>query len=275
MRIEWLVAALFLTVPFGCVSNTPINPSFPITADQAHQVLQASVNNPKPLDRPLVIVGGFADPGFAAAMLASDFKAYTHDDRVIGISLGFSIREEEFRTRIMDAVDKAFPGNDPNLTTDVDVIGYSMGGLSARDAALFPTNGRRLRIHRLFTISSPHRGAVCTSRVPFTVMKLQEQMTPGSAFLNSINNSADANSQFPIYSYVCLGDDEVGAENASPPGMAVWWVSRPMLLDPHDWAFMDPRIRADILRRLRDETPLSTDPPAPLPVTLDQTGQSR
>jgi pimeloyl-ACP methyl ester carboxylesterase len=205
------------------------------------------------------------DPGFAAAILASDFKTYTRDDRVIGVSLGFSVDEAEFRRRIIDAVDKAFPSTDLVMTTDVDVIGYSLGGLAARDAALFPTHGRRLRVHRLFTISSPNRGAVCTTRVPFTVIKLQEQMTPGSAFLRSINDTADPAALFPIYSYVCLGDDEVGPNNAAPPGMGVWWVSRPLLFDPHDWAFLDLRIRADIVRRLRDETPLSTDPPAPLP----------
>jgi len=275
MRVARIIAALFLMTGIGCVSGNPVNPSFPVTVDQARQVLVTAISNPKPLKRPLVIVGGFADPGFAAFMLSRDFQAYTHDDRVIGVPLGLSVSEEEFRRRIIDCVDRAFPTSDPAMTTEVDVVGYSMGGLAARDAALFPTHGRRLRIGRLFTISSPHRGAVCTGRIPFNIVTLQKQMTPGSAFLNSINNAADPNAIYPVYPYVCLGDDEVGAINAAPPGQGVWWVSRPMFFDPHDWAFMDPRIRADIVRRLRDEQPLTSDPPMPLPRGVDQIAQSR
>jgi pimeloyl-ACP methyl ester carboxylesterase len=260
-------AFLILLLPMlaGCLYSTPVNPSFPISADQAGKVLEAASNHPRPLKRPLVIVSGFMDPGIAAWSLSSAFRSYTHDDRIIGVSLDFGMDEEEFRWKIVDSVDRAFPSKDPHLTTEVDVIGYSMGGIAARYAALMPAPRRRLQIHRLFTISSPHIGAVAAEGIPLDLVTLQEQMTPGSDFLHSINYTDDPNSLYPIYAYVCLGDKEVGEQYAAPPAQRAWWLSRPAMFSAHIWAYQDPRIRADILRRLLDETPLTTEPPAPLP----------
>jgi pimeloyl-ACP methyl ester carboxylesterase len=257
--------ALLLTLIAGCATNSPVNPSLPISPEHASEILKVDTANPKPLKRPLVIVGGFLDPGIAQLLLTRDFRQYTHDDRIVGVSLGLGFDPDVYRKRILEAVDKAFPTTDPINTTEVDVIGYSMGGLAARYAAINPAPGRRLRIARLFTIASPHRGARTTLQLPFNIALLQKEMRPNSAFINSINNSPDPGRLFPIYSYVCLGDRVVGADNASPPGQAPWWVSAPIFPCSHDFAFMDPRIRADILTRLRDETPLSHDPPTPLP----------
>lgn len=265
MLIHRCVPVAVLLMLAGCLCSKPVNPSFSITPERARQVLSDAAAHPKPLDRPLLIVSGFMDPGFAAWGLCHDFREYTHDSRVISVSLDFGIDEDEYRRRIIDAVDKAFPSSDPHLTTDVDVIGYSMGGVAARYAALAPASGRRLQIHRLFTIASPHRGAVAATRTPFPLALLQEQMLPGSDFLNAINRTSDPNALYPIYAYVCLGDKEVGEQYAAPPNQRAWWLSRPVLFSAHIWSFQDPRIRADILRRLRDETPLASDPPAALP----------
>jgi pimeloyl-ACP methyl ester carboxylesterase len=256
------IAILLLAMTAGCVSRTPVNPSFPASVDQGEKILSADTAHPKPLSRPLVIVGGFFDPGFAQLLLAHDFRQYTHDDRVIGVTLGLSFDPDDYRQRIITAVDKAFPSNDPVMTTEVDVIGYSMGGLAARYAAINPAPGRRLRIARLFTIASPHTGARSAMITSFNLFKLQEQMRPGSVFLRNLNHTA---ALFPVYAYVCLNDRVVGAAYAAPPGQTPWWVSPPIFFSSHDWAFMDPRIRADILTRLRDEPPLSHDPPKAIP----------
>src|SRR5450432_1801779 len=117
MRAPILMAGLLMLT--GCLSSTPVNPSFPISADDARDVLAVESSHPKPLDRPLVIVGGFFDPGIAAAALGRDFHNYTHDDRIISVSLDFGFDEEVYRKRIIDAVEKAFPSNNPNLTTEV------------------------------------------------------------------------------------------------------------------------------------------------------------
>jgi pimeloyl-ACP methyl ester carboxylesterase len=252
----------------GCVSSAPINPSFPVTAAAAKQILDDAAAHPQPLPRPLVVIGGFVDPGVASNLLARDFRGYTGDDRIIAVPLMYDTDFHDYRRRIIDAVQTAFPSTDPAVTTEVDVIGYSMGGLAARYTAEEARDGeppRRLRIARLFTISSPLSGSNEARAMPLLVQPLQENMRPGSEFLRHIDQSQVMNDLYPIYSYVCLGDKAVGAENAAVPGQTAWWVSRPVMISSHNWAFLDPRIRADILCRLGGKPPLSIDPPAPLP----------
>ena len=48
-------------------------------------------------------------------------------------------------------------------------------------------------------------------------------------------------------------------------GQRVWWVANDPLQSAHLGAFTDPRILADIARRLRDESPYTTYPPDHLP----------
>jgi pimeloyl-ACP methyl ester carboxylesterase len=262
------VVILAMIFSAGCVSENPVNPSFAVTAARARQVLDEAAEQPRQLQRALVVIGGFVDPGFASNALAMDFRACTGDARIIAVPLGYDTDFQDYRRRIIDAVQSAFPSSDPAVTTEVDVVGYSMGGLAARYAAEAPRPGeplRRLRIARLFTISSPLSGAVVAERMPLLLEPLQQQMRPGSSFLNSVDTSQDPIDLYPVYSYVCLNDNEVGAACAAVPGQTAWWVSPPVLMSSHNWAFMDPRIRADIVRRLRGEPPLSTDPPAPLP----------
>jgi pimeloyl-ACP methyl ester carboxylesterase len=263
MKTQHSLLIAFGIILAGCAAVAPINPSFPVTSQNAQKLLDDAAAHPKPLERPLVIVSGFMDPGISAAILNHAFGEYTRDKRIISVALDFGLDEEEFRRRIISAVDKAFPSNDPKLTTEVDVIGVSMGGLAARYAAMAQPTGRRLNIHRLFTLSSPHRGALTATQIPIHLAEIQTQMTPGSTFLNRINSDPDA--MYPIYAYVCLNDDVVGTHNAAPPSQSPWWVACPAMISPHLWVAEDSRIRADILRRLHDETPLSSDPPAPLP----------
>ncbi len=266
MRIVSILTAL--TFLCGCVSSGPVNPSFAVTADDARMSLDRAALSPQNLRRPLVIVGGFVDPGFASNMLDWSFRSYTGDARVIAVPLVFDTDFKDFRRRIIDAVQTAFPSTDPATTTEVDVIGFSMGGLAARYAAQSARGDepiRRLRIARLFTISSPLSGAVVTEHAPSLLEPLQQNMRPGSAFLRGVDRSQVMTDLYPVYSYVCLGDKDVGENFAAVPGQTAWWVSCPMFFPSHDWAMLDPRIRADILRRLNDAIPFSTDPPAPVP----------
>ncbi|HET6249700.1 MAG TPA: hypothetical protein VFE47_18570 [Tepidisphaeraceae bacterium] len=253
---------LLLIALTGC--QQLVNPSFPTTPQQADVDLNRMAAAPKKLDRPLVIVGGFIDPGVAPIMMKWMFQDVFSDDRVIGVPMGLDFSFDGCRDDLIKAVDERFPCKDPNQTTEVDVIGMSMGGLVARYSAS-PIKGRkRLNIARLFTISSPLQGADSASRFP-ALHPLMTPMRAGSPFLTQLNATMPS---FPVYSYVRLYDHPVGAQNAALPGRTAWWVSTPWLNDPHNGAFSDERILADIARRLRDEAPLAKDPPAPLPAKL-------
>jgi pimeloyl-ACP methyl ester carboxylesterase len=198
-------------------------------------------------------------------VLGSDFRELTRDEsHVIGVSFFLCGTFDDCRKRVIDAVDKSFPSADPTWTTEVDVIAVSMGGLVARYAAAEPmkkdVSPRRLRIARLFTISSPHRGAALAG-LP-TLNRLQIDMRAGSNFLRKLDKSER---DYQLIPYVRLNDIIVGEENAAPAGGTAWWVPAEPFQDSHLFAIADPRIVADIARRLRGEPPLTVDPPAPLP----------
>lgn len=253
----------------GCATDQTVNPSFPLSMADAERLLRQAAKRPHPMVRPVVVIGGFLDPGVAAPVLAGDLRRYTGDRRIIAVSPGYAQSFNECRQLIIDAVDRAFPTSDPNRTTEVDVVGYSMGGIAARYAAMDPSIGirpaRRLGIGRLFTICTPHRGANAARNVVI-ISPLQAPMRPGSAFIRSLDAlPARWEDLYPIFAYARLGDDEIGMERTAPPGQTPWWVATPPGASPHDWAFKDARILADILRRLQGDTPLSSEPPAPLP----------
>ena len=260
MRLLPLACLAPLLILIGCTAQ-PANPSFPIAVEEGHSDLQRMTADPKPLVRPLVVIGGFLDPGVGAWALENEFSAITTDHRIIGISLAECMSFDDCRRKIVNEVDHAWPAKDQSATVEVDVVGYSMGGVAARYAAL-PLKGKRLKISRLFTISSPHRGAEDAIRLPL-LHPLQESLRPGSAFYAKLEATPR---DYAIYPYVRLGDHVVGTQYSAPRGQCPWWV-------PDDWgdgpphsgAFLDPRILSDIARRLRGEPPSSKFPPAPLP----------
>ncbi|HEY8667237.1 MAG TPA: hypothetical protein VIL86_11260 [Tepidisphaeraceae bacterium] len=260
--IRYLVPLLFLAA--GC--SAPSNPSFNLSVPDGQRALQQMRRNPKPLQHPLIIISGFADPGVASGVLKPRFEKLSGDDRMLGLSFAFSTSFDAAREKLIKAVDARFPTDDPEQTTEVDVIAVSMGGLVARHAAA-PTattrpaqDTRRLRIRRLFTISSPHRGAVLASFPTFNSM--HKDMRPGSPFLTALNATP---LDYEIIPYVRLGDNIVGAANAAPPGMTPWWVPNQPLENAHAGAFDDSRILADIARRLRGEASFTKPPAMPLP----------
>src|SRR5687767_9138815 len=174
----FLIPSLLL---LSACSAKPVNPSFPLTYSNARDALRDMRDNPRPLTRPLVIVGGYLDPNVSPAYLKCQYNRLTHDDRIVTVVVGFSRTFEEARDKIIRAVDERFPSDDPNLTVEVDVIGASLGGLVARYAAApsrDPTSTRRLNIARLFTISSPHGGAFAAGFVTLTTF--QHDLRPNS-----------------------------------------------------------------------------------------------
>ena len=129
----------------------------------------------------------------------------------------------------------------------MDVVGVSLGGTGARFAAApdLETPGKRLRVARLFSISSPHGGARLAAPPGPGKMHSQMRADPGAVELARWDGTAG----YEMYPYVCLGDWVVGKENAAPAGQETLWIaSMPMEIgfDPHRGSWRDPRILADI-----------------------------
>src|SRR5688572_6000949 len=151
----------------GFGSDAVVNQSFALSRDDARRALAQMQKAPKAPPRPVVVLGGYNDPGLGPAVMKSRLRSLCSDDaRIIHVAFGFCWSFDGCRDRAIEAVDRAFPSDDPVWTTEVDVVTISMGGLVARySAAPTPATsdakhaGRRLKIARLFTIVCPHRGA--------------------------------------------------------------------------------------------------------------------
>lgn len=266
-RTPVFVLPLVALASLAC-SNAPAptNPSFPATFSEARQALDQMSAHPRPLDRPLVVIGGFLDPNVSPPLYKWHFQRLTNDDRIVTVSVGFCGSFDECRQKVLEAVDRAYPSADPTWTTEVDVVGASLGGLVARYAAApsgDPAKPRRLKIARLFSISSPQRGATLATTLGFT--QYHRDMRPGSPFLRSLANH-DARATYQLYPYVRLKDEIVGEQYAAPPDRDPLWLPNPPLTLAHAGAMADERILADIGLRLRNEPPLSREPASPLPV---------
>ena len=260
-------AAYYLALPpilfaFGCASD--VNPSFQLTSADAKVAWSAMADDQKPLARPILILGGIYDPGLAAAKVERSLREITGEadhDRIVHVGFLDTLSFDGAAAKAIEVLDKHLPSNDPSRTIEVDVIGFSMGGLVARYAAsdLYATeSGRRLRIARLFTVSSPHQGAKL-AWVPMPDSRVSD-MRSGSDFLKQLNAESQS---YEIIAYARLGDEVVGEENAAPPGQSPYWLSKQVF--SHASAYSDTRILADVARRLRDETPFTRGPASPLP----------
>jgi pimeloyl-ACP methyl ester carboxylesterase len=255
----------------GCASQQEHpNPSFPLSVNEAQDEIRLMREAPVELRRPVVVLGGWGDLlGLPPAHLAKELRKATGDDRVIAIGFGGNVSFDGCRKRMLKQLEQAFPSESDGWTAEVDVIGFSMGGIVARYAALPPADEaedaeplRRLRIARLYTISTPHRGAAIAKVI--APGKLARDMKPGSEFLETLDEHLDAD-PYPVLSYTRLNDGIVGEGNTAPHGQEPYWIPPAPLSISHAQAYRDPRLIADLARRLRDEPPYTTDPPTPLP----------
>ncbi|HEY7088844.1 MAG TPA: hypothetical protein VH518_12190 [Tepidisphaeraceae bacterium] len=269
MWLRCAILSLLIVSIAGCAAPPQPpkfeNPSFRVTPEQASQAIEQMRADPKVLPRPLIVVGGFMDPNITTPWFAHFFAGVTRETTIITVPLGTCTSFDECRDTIIAAVDKVRPSDDPIWTSEVDVIGLSLGGLASRYAAAPPRDAshpRRLKIARLFTISSPHTGAKLAQRI--SLIDFHRDMIPGSPFLTYVA-AHDDEANYTLYPYTHLNDDIVGAQYAAPPGVTPWWLRGPPTFSPHLAAMLDDRILADIARRLRGEEPFTRSPAAPLP----------
>jgi hypothetical protein len=256
-----VVAALLST---GCAA--PANPSFPVSPAEAQAALKAMAAAPKPLPRPVLVLGGYHDPGLGTFVWRSEVRKWAKDATLIEVSFPFDRDFDQCRRDVIAAVDRACPTDDKDATVPVDVIGASMGGLVGRYAAVARAGERRLNVVRLFTVSSPHRGAAWADAVP-PLSRLHADMRANSDFFRRLEaaEAVTTADDYELVPYVRLGDRIVGAAHAAPAGRVAWWLpDRPMEL-AHFAVNTDPRVRADLARRLRGETSFTQEPAAPLP----------
>lgn len=255
-----VVGALVMS---GCVAAGPDNPRFAISDRDLDALWDRMESEPKALDRPVVVIGSYRGPDPIVSSMTRRLGALTSGraDDFVRVPTWFDDEMDEVVARVLAVTaDRVGVNAEGTETLEVDVVGLSMGGVVARAAAL-PGEGRpRLKIRRLFTIASPHRGADLSEKLaPDNAAKA---MRPGSAFLAGLD-AGYPDREYDLFAYGVLNDGVVGVVNTAPPGeLPIWtrgkfWGSHLVVNDNH-------RILADIALRLRGETPIAT-PGEPLP----------
>ncbi len=243
-----------------------MNPSFACSIGKGSRVLSEMQDEPRPLARPVVIAAGAREPGFAVAQTGGIFRyATTNPDDVIVVPFMAENDFESARAALIEAVVARFPNVSRGETIEVDVVGIGIGGLVARDAAIGRPGQPRLNIGTLYTISTPHKGTRVTG-LPAGDARTAD-LRPGSAYLRNLDRNYSA-SDYEIIGYARLREDSMEATSAVPPNGNLWWLPAPPLEFSHVASHRDPRILADICRRIRvvsDEPAFTTVPPAPIP----------
>ncbi|TVQ79335.1 MAG: hypothetical protein EA380_04695 [Phycisphaeraceae bacterium] len=148
---------------------------------------------------------------------------------------------------------------------ELDVVAVSMGGLVARAAAVgLYGGGDVLRVKRLFTLSSPHRGAKLAGLV--AIDGASRDMRAGSEFLERLDE-AERERGGRGYEMICYGrtrDWWVGARQSAPEDMEPIWLDPPPITMSHLLVTMDRRILGDIAARLTGNEPVLSCNGAPL-----------
>lgn len=273
-----LIGGVILAVSLGgasCVHLDRANPAFLATTAEINTAREHMLTTPVGVQRPVVVLSGFRSPPGSSAALAGQIRKLTGADQgqVRYLSYMWSDTVEGPARKVAAFVEGHWPSDDPAWTTEVDVVAISMGGLVARTAAAEPElrdepGGKRLNIHTLYTLASPHRGAILADRI--AVDTASRSMVAGSDFLQDLDDAwtsthpggADSQAAYEIVPYAVLRDRWVGATRSAPIGQEPIWVPGRLIFSHHLVGF-NRRIQTDLARRLRGEEPLAqpSEPP--------------
>lgn len=262
---RWCIVAVVLVTLGGCSGVNEQNAGFTLSMGEAKATLDEMHENRRPFQRPVIVLGGYFEPSFLTDRLASVLRRVATEDSIV-VSTGF-LGETDFDgclERVDRLVERTWPGTRDG-PIEVDVVGFSMGGLVARLCAIHREDSA-IRVVRIFTISTPHRGAKLANFAAFD--DLARDMRSNSEFLQWLDAEWQ-DDPVEIRAYTRLNDGVVGAANTMGPDGTVWWVSSVWFSPSHRGAMTDARIVADIARHLRGEVPLTGATPMPVPGTVD------
>jgi hypothetical protein len=219
--------------------------------------------SPKGVERPVIVIDGWLPIG-GADTIQRELVALTGASRERIIKHKylpvFSTLEGNAR-KVVEKVENRWPSPDPVWTVEVDAVGYSMGGLIGRMAALEPPSGtkprKRLRIRSLYTISAPHGGVGWWLGWLF----VDDMSFSASLYGGGTRRRLDAAQATAGYELICYGqgNDWVAGRNIAPPGYKPRRAPGTIFLS-HGTSFGNYRHLADIAARLRGEAPLAHPP---------------
>jgi len=158
---------------------------------------------PVALERPVLVIGGFHSPDPFVGSMTTRLVRTTSGDRVdfVTVPTWFEGDLEDLARLSVEMVQDRWPSESETETIEVDVVGLSMGGIIARYAAdrLAETHpgSRRLRINRLITIATPHRGAWLAESIPLIEDQVRYDLMRKSLFLVKLDEATTRSGPTP------------------------------------------------------------------------------
>ncbi len=245
------------------------NPDFPLSLATLPPLEARLRSNPVTLQRPVIILGGWRAPRISPRTVESVLRPFTSNRRedFLSIAYPFAGSVESAAARALQHIRARFPDQ---VDFDFDIVGVSMGGLVARLLlhGLVRDTHAPIRAARLFTLATPHAGAVLADYI--RPDRAASAMRRGSPLLSRLA-SLPHDGLYEFYPYAQLRDWWVGATRTAPSGGG--GELHPMWLDAettfakllsHFAINRDKRIIADIALRLRGEEPIAkrgSEPP--------------
>jgi len=195
--------------------------------------------------RPVVVLAGLWDPGIGPARIAPALRDVVGEENVLALDFFTETNFDSCREKVLDAVEARWPD------MEVDVIGHSMGGLIGRYAAVPNKDGRFLKIGRLYTMDTPHQGA----RLAWvgSLDPKARDMFPGSEFLRSLDKHLET-APYELIPYAIKGDAIVGVKRCAPLGYEARRASMLLPFPSHLNAMGDPRLLADVIREISENS---------------------
>lgn len=239
-----------------------VNPCFDVSDESLASARGELAANPAILPRPLVVLAGWRSPPMPDGGVLARLSPLIPGARdTLGVTYASLGTIESAARRVVERVEARFPAGRTTDTIEVDVVAISMGGLVARLASGddFARRHRRLRIARLFTLATPHRGARLARFI--RPDHAAACMRPGSEFLRGLDGELPR-AGFELTCYAQLRDWWVGARNTSPIGRVPIWCEPRGLFGrwlSHFAINFNPRVLTDVALRLRGMTPLSRE----------------
>ncbi len=210
----------------------------------------------------MVILGGWRSPRVSATWTESLLRPFTSGRREDFLSVAYPWcgSVERAAARALRVIRAKYPGQ-----AEFDLVGVSMGGIVARVLAhgVVRDTGAGLRVQRVFTLATPHRGAKFAEIVrPDGAAR---QLCAGSTMLRRLD-ALLPDAPYELVCYALLRDWLVGATRAAPPGRAPLWLDVETTFSwylSHYAISHDRRVLADVALRLRGETPIGREGGAP------------
>lgn len=254
---------LLLLATGGCLYTPAPTTAFPASSAEVREAWSRLVQDPKRLERPVVVIDGWIPLGGGTIVHALRRLTGADRDDILVITYWPGRSFESLARTVVEQVEERWPHADSVWTREVDVVGFSAGGIVARQAAAEPEGDderKRLRIARLFTISAPHRGTICLARA-LAPDAASRTMRPGSPTLARLDEAL-ADDEYELICYGQTNDHVVGAQHAAPPGMEPYWTGGRFIAS-HSSSARNQRFLLDIALRLRGEPPIGVEASRP------------